>query len=71
MTDQYDPHDLVRVEARVPAWLLDAASDKLPDATTSELIRRGLAALAGVDPPVVRMGRHVVRRGRHERNDTP
>ncbi len=63
--DPYDPHglidpqDLVRVEARVPRGLLSAARHRAPyGATTSDLIRRGLAALAGIDPPVVKTGRH-------------
>lgn len=53
-----DPQDLVRVEARVPRGLLYAAAEAFDGDTTSELIRRGLASLAGIDPPVVKTGRH-------------
>lgn len=64
MTDPYDPQELVLVDARVPRWLLDAARSTNPTLNTSEILRRGLAALAGVDPPLIRVGRH-------ERKDTP
>lgn len=50
--------DVVTFELRLPVWLIEAAGAKFPDDTTSELLRRGLATLAGVDPPGVRMGRH-------------
>lgn len=56
--------DMVGVEAQVPAWMLDAAEDTFPNDTTSELICRGLAILA-------RMGPHMVKIVRREREGTP
>lgn len=54
-----DPqYEMVVVEARVPLELWAAALRATGYATESEVIRRGLSCLAGVEQPPVKLGRH-------------
>ena len=67
-----DPHALVRVEALVPAWLLDKVYMAYPWATTSEIVQMGFSAMTGEAPPdTTRAEQPPVKVGRHERKDTP